>query len=439
MQSADTFAQAIGYPESPIDDLLVFHVVFGKSVPDVSLNAVANLGYAECRFLAPVYAGDTLSSFSEVIGLKENSNKQTGVVYVRTYGLNQRGERVLEFVRWVMVRKRDPAAEAPESSVPKLLDAVAVSGLGLGCPPIDPRKYDDALGGSPYRFEDYSAGERIDHVDGVTVEEAEHMIATRLYQNTAKVHFNQHSEGQGRFGRRLIYGGHVISLARALSFNGLAERLSCRGNQRRPARVAALRRRHRLRLEPDRGDGGASGARRRRGAARPDRCDQEQAVRRLSVAHRRRLRSQRAARPGLLGPHPQALDALTNRRRANRLRLDRTRRFARISLVLTAAFGLRLTRVAIHRSSDCRMSKAPSDPSQPYRNLAAGYTNSIRASDAKANIAILFVAFMMSPILGNYTRFPVYLPISFVLLPFLIVYLCLFLVLIPRYPTQRKP
>ena len=47
------------------------------------------------------------------------------------------------------------------------------------------------------------------------------MTATRLYQNTAKVHFNQFTEGQGRFGRRLIYGGHVISLARALSFNGL--------------------------------------------------------------------------------------------------------------------------------------------------------------------------------------------------------------------------
>ena len=78
------------------------------------------------------------------------------------------------------------------------------------------------LSGSPHRFEDYQAGERIDHVDGVTVEEAEHQTATRLYQNTAKVHFNQFSEGQGRFGRRLIYGGHVISLARALSFNGLA-------------------------------------------------------------------------------------------------------------------------------------------------------------------------------------------------------------------------
>ena len=78
------------------------------------------------------------------------------------------------------------------------------------------------LAGSPHRWGDYATGERIDHIDGVTVEEAEHQIATRLYQNTAKVHFNQFSEAQGRFGRRLIYGGHVISLARALSFNGLA-------------------------------------------------------------------------------------------------------------------------------------------------------------------------------------------------------------------------
>src|SRR6201999_2746411 len=68
--------------------------------------------------------------------------------------------------------------------------------------------------------------EKIDHVDGMTVEESDHMLATRLYQNIAKVHFNQFSEAQGRFGRRLIYGGHVISLARALSFNGLANAAS---------------------------------------------------------------------------------------------------------------------------------------------------------------------------------------------------------------------
>ncbi len=82
------------------------------------------------------------------------------------------------------------------------------------------------------------------------------------------------------------------------------------------------------------------------------------------------------------------------------------------------------------------MDEPASDPSQPYRGLIAAYTDSIRASDFKANIAILFVAFMMGPILGNYTKFPSYLPIPFVLLPFLIVYLCLFLVLIPRYPKR---
>ena len=222
VQSAETFARAIGYPAAPIDDLLAFHVVFGKTVADVSLNAVANLGYADCRFLAPVYPGDTLSATSEVIGLKENSNRQSGVVYVRSQGFNQRGRLALDYVRWVMVRKRDAAAPAPQTHVPELPGAVAPAELGAACPTIDAAAYDFALAGSPYRWGDYAPGERIDHVDGVAVEEAEHQIATRLYQNAAKVHFNLHSESQGRFGRRLIYGGHVISLARALSFNGLA-------------------------------------------------------------------------------------------------------------------------------------------------------------------------------------------------------------------------
>ncbi len=222
VQSSDAFAKAIGYKHAPVDDLLVFHIVFGKTVPDISLNAVANLGYAACRFLAPVYPGDTLSSVSEVIGLKENSNRQTGVVYVRSRGFNQHGDVVLDYVRWVMVRKRDPNAAVAEEHTPDLPKALPADALGDACPAISVADYDFALAGQPHHWGDYKAGEKIDHVDGMTVEEAEHMIATRLYQNTAKVHFNQFTEGQGRFGRRLIYGGHVISLARALSFNGLA-------------------------------------------------------------------------------------------------------------------------------------------------------------------------------------------------------------------------
>ena len=79
--------------------------------------------------------------------------------------------------------------------------------------------YDTALSGEAHRLSDYRIGETIDHVDGATVEEAEHMMATRLWQNTAKVHFDA---TQREDGRRLVYGGHVISMARALSFNGLA-------------------------------------------------------------------------------------------------------------------------------------------------------------------------------------------------------------------------
>src|SRR6185312_13841542 len=104
---------------------------------------------------------------------------------------------------------------------PDLPKSVEPADLGGACPIINAEAFDTALSGSPYHFGDYKAGEKIDHVDGITVEEADHMMATRLYQNTARIHFNQFTESKGRFGRRLIYGGHAISLARSLSFNGL--------------------------------------------------------------------------------------------------------------------------------------------------------------------------------------------------------------------------
>jgi 2-methylfumaryl-CoA hydratase len=218
--SSDEFARACGLAAAPVDPLVAFHVVFGKTVPDISLNAVANLGYAEGRFLAPVFPGDTLSAVSDVIGLKENSNKKTGVVYVRTTGTNQRGEAVLSYVRWVMVRKRDQDATIAEQTVPALSSAVAPADLVIP-PGLDFSTYDWTLAGAPHAFEDYDIGEKIDHVDGMAVEEAEHQMATRLWQNTAKVHFNQFERHKDPSGRRLVYGGVVISTAKALSFNGL--------------------------------------------------------------------------------------------------------------------------------------------------------------------------------------------------------------------------
>ena len=217
LYSSEAFARTSGL-NGPFDDLIVFHTVFGKTVPDISLNAVANLGYAEGRWLKPVYPGATLTASSEVIGIKENSSGKTGVVWVRTTGRDETGDAVLEYVRWVMVRKRDAEAAAPETTVPELAAALTPDQLVIP-DGLTFKAYDFTLAGEPHRWSDYEIGETINHVDRVTVEEAEHMMATRLWQNTAKVHFDATNREDGR---RLIYGGHVISMARALSFNGLA-------------------------------------------------------------------------------------------------------------------------------------------------------------------------------------------------------------------------
>ncbi len=216
--SSDVFAAQVGLAPAPAEELIGFHIAFGKTVPDISLNAVANLGYAECRFHRPVRPGDTLRSTSEVIGLKENSNGKTGVVWVRSTATDQAGRTAIDWARWVMVRKRDVSAPAPETVVPDLAPFVDPSDLVVP-DGLDFTSYDDVAAGSPFRFGDYEVGEKIDHVDGVTLSESEHMMATRLWQNTAKVHFNTEAREDGK---RLIYGGHVISMARALSFNGLA-------------------------------------------------------------------------------------------------------------------------------------------------------------------------------------------------------------------------
>ena len=214
------FARSLGYTRELINDLLVFHIVFGKTVPDISAGAIANLGYAGVRFLRPVYPGDTLRARSKVVGTKENSSHKNGNVYVCTHGLNQRDETVLEFYRWVMVPKRDPESVCGESSVPDLPSEVMPDQFA-----IDKELSNTKPGGvewpSTMRIEEQHTYLKVHHGPGMTIEEAEHATATRLYQNTARVHFDAHFMEKSGRGKRLIYGGHVISLAHAMAYNGL--------------------------------------------------------------------------------------------------------------------------------------------------------------------------------------------------------------------------
>ena len=216
------FSKTLGLKKIPIDDILLFHMVFGRTVPDLSLNAIANLGYAGVKFHKPAFVGDTLNASSKIIGLKENSNGKTGTVYVESVGKNQNDEIVLTYYRWLMMRKRNEGMiKSFQNTIPDLPDKVKTKDFTL-IENFDIDKWSSSVSGSSFYFNDYSEEEEIHHLDGQTIEEAEHQIATRLYQNNARVHFNQHIEKSGRFGKRIIYGGYIISLARAISCNGLA-------------------------------------------------------------------------------------------------------------------------------------------------------------------------------------------------------------------------
>ncbi len=222
---SEPFAQSLGYKTAPVDDLLAFHIAFGKTVPDISVNAVANLGYADVRFMQPVFVGDTLSTSSQVIGLKQNSNGKSGVVYVRSTSINQRGEPVLSWVRWVMVHKNDANAAAPTTTIPDLPSFVAAENLNIPAY-FSCKSFNNKATGGQYFWEDYQANERINHAAGMTINPADHTLATRLYQNNARLHFDDHLMRASSFGQRLVYGGVAISMCRSLSFEGLENAIS---------------------------------------------------------------------------------------------------------------------------------------------------------------------------------------------------------------------
>jgi 2-methylfumaryl-CoA hydratase len=225
LQSSTQAAKSVNYNNQLVDDLLVFHIAFGKTVAEISVNAIANLGYADVRFLLPVYVEDTLTVSSHVIGLRENKNGKSGIVYVHSTAVNQNGNTVLTWKRWVMVHKKDHDSSPCETVIPDLAQQVDIEQMTLA-QSLDFTNIDKQLTGSQHVWSDYSIGERIDHLDGMTIDDSDHTLATKLYQNNARVHFDAIYMQNSTFKKRLMYGGHIISICRALSFNGLQNALS---------------------------------------------------------------------------------------------------------------------------------------------------------------------------------------------------------------------
>jgi itaconyl-CoA hydratase len=119
------FAARTRFGKPLVNSCLTLALVTGLSVPDTSENAAANLSWTDVRLPNPVYEGDTLFAESEVLELRESrSNPSVGIVSLRTRGINQRGQTVIEFRRTFMAYRR--AATAVEDVFPEPTDAWAV-------------------------------------------------------------------------------------------------------------------------------------------------------------------------------------------------------------------------------------------------------------------------------------------------------------------------
>lgn len=207
-------------PSGNVHPLVVFHTVFGQTVRYISLNARANLGYAAIRWLAPVKVGDTLKMDIKIVGLRENSNGKTGVVWVENTATNQRDEVVMTFWRWVMIKKRDHGTSTQwleNPVVPKLPKQVDAQELFVNHDVIPSQR--ETV--SELKFDAYEVGERVLHFDGQTLNSSDNMSFTRLFQNSAKVHFDAVMQN----GKPLIYGGVPISIGYAMALNGFDNRL----------------------------------------------------------------------------------------------------------------------------------------------------------------------------------------------------------------------
>lgn len=249
--SDDEFAKSLGFEGAPVPWMLMFHMGFGKTVPDVSQLAVANLGYSDMQFLKQVYPGDSLVAETRVIGYKENfsTDKSTGTktpagtgnTYVHSTIYRVKDgvkEPVMKYKRVVMINRRDknskPAEELglPEKVIPSMPEAVdqkVLIDIACSYPKIDGANQDPEnikRSGSPMGWEQYDVGMRISHGERRTIG-PNHVELPNLTQNTARVHFaeGEISAGSPVKGSGIVYGGDVMSMADAQSFYGLENTL----------------------------------------------------------------------------------------------------------------------------------------------------------------------------------------------------------------------
>jgi 2-methylfumaryl-CoA hydratase len=207
-------AAVTGRAEPLAHPTFVCHVAIGQTT-SASQRVRGNLFYRGLQFLRPVHLGDTLRTSSEVVALRQNRPKPgrpaTGMVVLRIHVENQRGKQVLDFWRCPMIPLRDPAAETGhDDSFDDIPPDIHLERLASKVPwgwRLDIFKDRTRRGGHQG---DLVPGTVFDIEGRDTVTGAPELARATL--NLAAVHTDP---GAGAYGRRLVYGGHTISIAGA--------------------------------------------------------------------------------------------------------------------------------------------------------------------------------------------------------------------------------
>ena len=217
------YALAHGFRDLPASPQMVFNVTLSLGVQNDSEKAIANLGYYQVQFLRPVYPGDTLRAFTKVLERKDRGPDKPGIARIRTVGVNQDDQVVLQYERKIMVAwrgERLPTTPAP---------AVAVAFPGEDAPavtlPLTDTGFAPGLTGPNTYAEDFSPGDIIVHANGRTITE-EHMALTYGVGNSHPLHFDRiFSSGlSGKMsGEPIVYGGLVFAWLDGLASRDVSE------------------------------------------------------------------------------------------------------------------------------------------------------------------------------------------------------------------------
>lgn len=202
------YAIAHGFRDMPVSPLMVMNICLSLGVQNDSEKAIANLGYYNVCFVKPVYPGDTLRALTKVLDVKAKEGKP-GIVTIRTIGLNQKNELVLQYDRKIMVAAAGKASEPttvsgqpfPEQAEPTI-EIPGATGA-----------YPTNLTGVNSYFENFSVGDVIVHANGRTITD-EHYPWTYRVMNTHPLHYDRlysTARSGAMSGEPIVYGGLVFA------------------------------------------------------------------------------------------------------------------------------------------------------------------------------------------------------------------------------------